>query len=46
VVKLRVELPGDGVLARMRRTFLAWGDLVMMRKQLLTLKALAEGKPV
>jgi hypothetical protein len=42
VVKLRVDLAGDGFLARMRRTFLAWGDLVMMRKQLLTLKTLAE----
>jgi hypothetical protein len=42
VVKLRVDLPGDGVVARLRRTLLAWGDLVMMRKQLLTLKELAE----
>jgi hypothetical protein len=42
VVKLRVDLPGDGLFARMRRTFLAWGDLVMMRRQLLTLKELAE----
>jgi hypothetical protein len=42
VVKLRVDLPGQGLLARMRRTLLAWGDLFMMRKQLLTLKALAE----
>jgi hypothetical protein len=42
VVKLRVDLPGDRFLARLRRTVLAWGDLLMMRKQLLTLKALAE----
>jgi len=42
VVKLRVDLPDDGLLQRVRRALLAWGDLVMMRKQLLTLKALAE----
>jgi hypothetical protein len=42
VVKLRVDLPGNGLGARMRRTLLAWGDLFMMRKQLLTMKALAE----
>jgi hypothetical protein len=42
IVKLRVDLPGEGLLARLRRTLLAWGDLFMMRKQLLTLKALAE----
>ncbi len=42
MVKLRVDLPGDGVVARLRRAVLAWGDLAMMRKQLLTLKELAE----
>jgi hypothetical protein len=38
LVKLRVRQPH-----RLRSHLLAWGDLVMMRKQLRTLKTLAEG---
>jgi hypothetical protein len=41
IVKLSVR-HGRGILAALRSAFLTWGDLVMMRKQLLTLKALAE----
>jgi hypothetical protein len=41
VVKMRVD-HGGGWLARIRAALLAWGDWVMMRKQLLTLKRLAE----
>jgi hypothetical protein len=41
VCRLAAE-PG-GPLGRMRMHALAWGDLVMMRRQLLNLKALAEG---
>ena len=41
VAKLRVRYPGHS-LGRAIRVLLPWGDLVMMRKQLLTLKRLAE----
>jgi hypothetical protein len=42
VVKLNVGERGDGVLNGARRRLLAWGDLVMMRRQLLTFRTLAE----
>lgn len=41
MVKLIVRYPGSLVGVAMRR-LLPWGDLIMMRKQLLTLKRLAE----
>ncbi len=41
---VRVDVGIRGPLGRLRGTLLAWGDLVMMRRQLLNLAALAEGE--
>ena len=43
LVKLIVRYP-SGLVGQLMRAFLPWGDLVMMRRQLLNLKALAEAQ--
>ncbi len=43
LVKLVVRHP-PGMWGKLMRTFLPWGDLIMMRRQLLNFKRLAEGK--
>lgn len=43
LVKLIVRYP-TGATGRLMRSLLPWGDLVMMRRQLLNLKALAEAR--
>lgn len=42
VVKLLVRHPGPGLVRRLRHALFPLGDLIMMRKQLLTLGRLAE----
>jgi hypothetical protein len=40
---VKMDVGAQGWWQRLRRWLLVWGDLVMMRKQLLTLKERAEG---
>jgi hypothetical protein len=41
-IVVRIAVAANGRLARVRAHALAWGDLVMLRRQLLNLRALAE----
>ena len=41
LVKLVIQYP-RGIIGRSMSTFLPWGDLIMMRRQLLNFKRLAE----
>jgi hypothetical protein len=43
LVKLVVQHP-PGVWGKLTRSLLPWGDLIMMRRQLLNFKQLAEGQ--
>ena len=43
LVKLVLQHP-PGVWGKLMRSFLPWGDLIMMRRQLLNFKKLAEGR--
>lgn len=41
---VKIDMGARNWLERVRRYLLAWGDLIMMRKQLITIKSLAEGQ--
>jgi hypothetical protein len=44
-IVVKIDMGARNWLERFFRFLLAWGDLIMMRKQLLTIKSLAEGNP-